>query len=370
MSFKSFTSFISFLTACLFIFSGLIKLNDPVGTEIKLEEYFEVFQTDFAFLKALWQFLAPHSLSLGVFMSVAEVVLGVQLLVRYRVSSALRALLALIVFFTFLTFYSAYFNKVTDCGCFGDAIKLTPWQSFGKDIILLIALLFLWFNKKHLLGLMSNWASFILIISVTICSTYLAYYCINHLPLIDFRNYKVGNSIPKLMQPSAPLKYKYIMEKDGKQVEFEQYPADTSYKYKEMVLLNPEDMPKITDFRIWGKDIPDYTQEVLKGKKMLIIIADVKRSNSSAMGKINQLAQEVSKKGIQPLVLTSASPEVFEAYRKQWQLAIPFFMADKTLLKTMIRSNPGIMFLNNGKVKAQFHYNDTPDISKVEDIFG
>src|SRR4051812_527855 len=114
----------------LFIFSGLIKLNDPVGTKIKMEEYFEVFSEDFG---SFFHYFIPYALEIGFIMIVLEIVLGVAVLLYYKMDITTKVLLALMVFFTFLTFYSAYFDKVTDCGCFGDAIKLTPWQSFWKD---------------------------------------------------------------------------------------------------------------------------------------------------------------------------------------------------------------------------------------------
>ena len=123
------------IVGILFIFSGLIKLNDPVGTEIKLEEYFEVFAQDLPALHDFFIGLVPFALYFSVLLCVAEVVLGVALLVSYKPKSTSWLLLITIVFFTFLTFYSAYFNRVTDCGCFGDAIKLKPWTSFSKDML-------------------------------------------------------------------------------------------------------------------------------------------------------------------------------------------------------------------------------------------
>ncbi len=124
----------------LFIFSGLIKINDPVGTAIKLEEYFEVFSSDFS---SIFHVFIPYALYLSIFLSALEIILGVALLLRWKLKQILISLLVIIVFFTFLTFYSAYFNKVTDCGCFGDAIKLTPWESFTKDIVLLVMIVIL-----------------------------------------------------------------------------------------------------------------------------------------------------------------------------------------------------------------------------------
>ena len=124
-----------YLVGLLFIFSGLIKINDPVGTQIKLQEYFEVFSADFG---SVFEIFIPYALLLSVFLCTLEVVIGVALLMNYKIKIVSKTTLGLILFFTFLTFYSAYFNKVTDCGCFGDAIKLTPWESFYKDVILLV----------------------------------------------------------------------------------------------------------------------------------------------------------------------------------------------------------------------------------------
>jgi uncharacterized membrane protein YphA (DoxX/SURF4 family) len=125
-----------FLVGSIFIFSGLIKLNDPVGTQIKFEEYFEVFAQDIPLLHNFFMALVPFTLTMSVLFCAAEIILGVALMVSYKPKVTTWLLFFLITFFTFLTFYSAYFNRVTDCGCFGDAIKLKPWTSFGKDVVL------------------------------------------------------------------------------------------------------------------------------------------------------------------------------------------------------------------------------------------
>ena len=144
---KILDQFARFFVGGLFIFSGLIKLNDPVGTEIKLEEYFEVFAEDFG---SFFLWFKPYALEIGMILIVLEVVLGVAVLINYRMNLTTKVLLALMVFFTFLTFYSAYFNKVTDCGCFGDAIKLTPWESFWKDMILMVFVLHLFWYRNSI----------------------------------------------------------------------------------------------------------------------------------------------------------------------------------------------------------------------------
>ena len=135
---------IRFLVGGLFIFSGMIKVNDPVGTAIKMEEYFEIFSLDIA---GFFHYLVPFALPISIFLVVVEVVLGVALLFNYKQNTTLKSLLAIIVFFTALTGYSAITNSVTDCGCFGDAIKLTPWESFIKDIVLLVMILILYLSE-------------------------------------------------------------------------------------------------------------------------------------------------------------------------------------------------------------------------------
>src|SRR5690606_27409851 len=128
----------------------------------------------------------------------------------------------------------AYFNKVTDCGCFGDAIVLTPWESFTKDIILLVLIVIIFFNQRLFSPMLAGKTGDIIIVLFAVVNTALAIYAIQFLPFIDFRAYKVGANIPVLMEPSAQLRYRYIMSKDGEMHEFDNYPADTTYKYEDM----------------------------------------------------------------------------------------------------------------------------------------
>ena len=280
---KLINQLIALFVGSLFIFSGLIKINDPVGTAIKLEEYFEVFATDkeqlnLAVLHGFWEFLVPFSLYIGAFLCILEVVLGVALLVNYRKRFTVDSLLAIIIFFTFLTFYSAYFNKVTDCGCFGDAIKLTPWESFSKDVVLTALILILFLQRKKIANLSTVFSSSTVIATTVIC-TFLAYYAVAHLPFIDFRAYKVGNNIPMLMKQPEPCVYNYIMEKNGELVTLKDYPTDPAYKFKEMITINAENCKaKITDYKVWN-DEADFTEETFKGNKLLIVIHDLNKNN-------------------------------------------------------------------------------------------
>ncbi len=347
---------VRFLVGGIFIFSGLVKLNDPVGTQIKLEEYFEVFAADMPVMHDFWMSLVPFALYFSVLMCAAEVILGVALIVSWRLKQVNWVLLLLIIFFTFLTFYSAYYNKVTDCGCFGDFLKLKPWTSFTKDIVLLVLILFLIWQRKVFRNLRTG----SLVGLSAIFSVALAFYAIRYLPPIDFLPYKIGNNIPQLMQPSEPLRYKYIMEKDGKTEEFEKYPSDTTYKYKEMVLINENAKPKITDYKVWNND-GDFTQETFKGKKLIIIIKNGTDLNGASLAEIRSLINSVKDSGVEPLILTSNSDAEIQEIRKSYLLDVPYYFADGTVLKTISRSNPGIWLLKDGTVKGKWHYNTTPD---------
>lgn len=356
------------LLGALFIFSGLVKQNDPIGTAYKLEEYFEVFAQDFGSFFMLFHGLAR---TLSITLNSLEMVLGVALLLRWNLRFTLWCLLGLLVFFALLTFYSAAFNKVTDCGCFGDFIKLKPWHSFFKDLFLLGLWAVVFFNQRYLrrvfakgtLGTM--YVTFALAVAVGI-----GVYALGHLPYVDFLPYKVGNDIGKLMKPSAPLRYKYVMEKNGTTQEFTEYPTDTLWKFKEMVALNPEDGPKITDFRVWGTDQDELTQEVLKGNKLLVIIQNTDKADRERFAAINALiaGADSSRKDIKPLIITSSSPAEFDVFRHEVNLPGKYYFADATVLKSIVRSNPGFLLLKDGVVKGKFHYHDIPSRATLEEL--
>lgn len=359
---KIIKEFARYAVGALFIFSGIIKVNDPVGTAIKLEEYFQVFAADIA---PFFEWFVPAALFLSVVLSVLEVVLGVALIIGYRIRITAWILLAMIVFFTFLTFYSAYFNKVTDCGCFGDAIKLTPWQSFYKDIILLVLIGVIFWKRDDYQPWFGPKFGAIKVIGVTVFMTIIAIYAIQHLPFIDFRAYKVGNHLPSLMKNSEPLKYLYIMEKDGETYEFETYPSEGGYEYIDAKLMNPEAAAKITDLNVWQGD-DDYTSELMNGTKLVIIIHQVEKTSLDEIDRLRNLT--IQNPRFQTWILTSSGYEKFEAFRHQHQLAAPYFFADATVLKTMVRSNPGVLLLKEGTVLAKWHYNDTPLADDVIEV--
>lgn len=359
-----------FVLGALFLFSGLIKLNDPVGTAYKLEEYFEVFAADLPSIGGFFLWFRGIARTMSILMSSAEVILGAALLLRWHLRITLWALFGLLVFFAFLTFYSAAFNKVTDCGCFGDFIKLTPWTSFFKDIFLLVLWGVVFTHQRFLrhafvqgtFGVMTM--TFISAIAIGI-----GVRALGHLPYFDFLPYKVGNNIGQLMKPAEPARYRYTMTRNGETKEFDSYPTDTTWKYQAMETLNPKtSTPVITDFEVSDVNGNSYTQELLKGSKLVLIVQNTNKTDRDRFDAINALmaAAEKSRRGITALTITSTSAAKFDSFRHDVNLAGPYYFADATVLKSMIRSNPGLMLLQNGVVKAKYHYHDIPSLWQVE----
>ena len=364
-----------YLVGLILIFSGAIKINDPVGTQIKLEEYFSLFSTDFT---SIFEILIPYALMISVFLCCLEIIIGAALIINYRMRLISKILLGLIVFFTFLTFYSAFFNKVTDCGCFGDAIKLTPWQSFYKDLILLSFSLIIYFLHSKLRyqdGFLKikifedNVFKNGVIIFISVISLVISYTAINFLPFIDFRPYKVGNYIPDLMEPSEELKYSYIMEKNGRKYEFDNYPNDESFTFKEIKLLNPEAQPKISDYSLWNED-GDFTNESFLGNKLFIVIHDVnelgidRRKINEFIIKLKKLKSDVNF-WVEPIVLTSSDSKSLSSFLDKHKISIKSIYGDATVLKTMIRSNPGFLLMRNGTIRGKWHFNKFPDPTEI-----
>ncbi|MES2838205.1 MAG: BT_3928 family protein [Bacteroidota bacterium] len=356
----------------LFIISGLIKANDPVGFSYKLKEYFEVFGTEF---------MVPMSLSLAIFICIFEVVCGIATIFGSRMKFFSWMLLLMIVFFTFLTFYSAYFNKVTDCGCFGDAVKLTPWQSFTKDIILLIFITPIFLYRKKILPIFKVTKDNLILTVGTIATTVFTLYCLWHLPVLDFRPYKVGTNLLKAMEipeGAKPDVYKttLVYQKDGVKKEFttETYPwQDSTWVWVETknVLVEKGYQPAIHDFSLTSPDGVDQTQALLGSTKELFLLVEynVNKADLDVQPDINKLAASLQKDSIKFIALTASLSTDIEKFRHANQTAYDFYTTDEKALQTMIRSNPGLVYIKNGVVVDMWHANDLPTYEKLKEKY-
>lgn len=360
------TQFSRLFVGVLFIISGLIKLNDPVGFSYKLAEYFSepVFNMPF---------LEPLALGLAIFLVILEVVLGVMLLVGYKSKLTIWFLLLLIIFFTFLTFYSAYFDVVKDCGCFGDALHLTPWESFTKDIVLLFFILILFINKKLVKPLFSNRnvTNIITLASIVLC-VFMAVWVLNHNPIKDFRPYKVGTNIEKGMEipegaPKSIVEMTFIYKVNGVDKEFTEkdlanIPEGATFVDRKDKVITEGYVPPIHDFTMVKED-SDYKEELLKEPKLLIFVTyDLTLSHPDGMKKLEGLSKAAKAKGYKVIAMTASGADEIAKAKKQYGLDVDFYFCDATALKTVERANPSIVVVQNGTIIQKVHYNDTDDL--------
>lgn len=328
-----------------------------------MHEYFEVFAADFG---SFFTVFIPWSLEISMVMIILELMLGVAVLLFFRMDLTTKVLLALLTFFTFLTFYSAYFNKVTDCGCFGDAIKLTPWESFTKDIILMVFTLHLFWYRSGYVAAVRTRPGYAWVIGTAVVSLFLGVYAIQNLPFIDFRAYKIGNRIPDQMIAAEAPVIEYTFLKEGKEVTSEKFlMEDQGYTYVSSRVLNEEEAkPKITDYAVFTPSGEDITQQTFEGPLLMLIIFNTEKASDANVENIRTLFSAVEGTA-RTLILTASTEEQIEKFRHDHQLAIPFAFADATVLKTIIRSNPGITFWMNGVVKGNWHHNNVPQPAEI-----
>lgn len=358
---KQYRNIATFVLVGIFLFSGLIKLNDPIGTQLKLEEYFDVFSVDFPWMAGFWKLLIPQALLFSIGLSAAEIVLAIAFALNYKTKITLYSLIGLIVFFSFLTFYSAYFNKVTDCGCFGEAIKLTPWTSFGKDIFLLLLCLSLLMTDK----IQKDNASGKWVFASALLSVVFGTYCYFYLPFQDGLPYAIGEYIPANMKNREELKFSYRYKVKGKEVELSDMPTDPKAEFVSMQAINEKEArPLITDYRLWiDGDTTDYTNKLFKGDHLLVIVPNVHHTRLAAFEVISQLAKTIN---IPVWFVSASSDEDVNALRHEYQLAFTALSADTKVLKTIIRSSPGLWLISQGTVKGKWSAYSLPNADEIQ----
>ena len=400
--------FSQYFVGLLFIISGGIKANDALGFSYKLEEYFDVFHQimtswDMPALASLMNFFSDLALPMAMFICVFEIVLGLAIILGVRMKFVMWNMLLMIIFFTWLTGYTATCDPlnaeniscVTDCGCFGDAIPLTPTQSFIKDLILLVFILILFIKHKEVKPLLGQRESNILLLLSIVFPTIFTVYTYRHLPVKDFRAYKPGVNLMEAMTGKAGVSQFFYTLKDkktGEVNEFEAFPKDwqTNYDYvdyQQKEVVAPID-PEITDFGIYDdvlidqKDIyvNDSTITLILVSKGLSYLGDFSHKEGVINGfvpfegvkeKLEPLA-ELSK-GFEALghhfiALCSNGSEEMDEFRNEMQMPFSFFSGDEKMIKTIIRSNPGLMLVKNGVIIRKWHINDCPTVSDVEEL--
>ncbi|WP_271425128.1 BT_3928 family protein [Aequorivita sinensis] len=348
------------LVGALFIISGLVKLNDPIGFAFKLQDYFAPDVLDLGFL-------VPYSLLIAIFVVIFEVLVGVALLLGYLKKFTLWALMLMIVFFTFLTFYSAYFNKVTDCGCFGDAIPLTPWESFYKDIILLVLIIILFIGRKYIKPFFAEGTRSIIIFATFVGCMAITYHVLQHLPIIDFRPYKIGANIKDGMTvpegaPGPIYEYKWTFNINGEEktiVTNGEYPqVDGELVNTETKMIQEGYVPQIHDFTM-ERNGEDFTDQFLNEENLIVIVAySLTNTEKDGYISVKEITDRAIKNGYNVIGLSASSQEMTESLTDTYKLNFKFYFCDETTLKTIVRSNPGILELDKGTIKQKLHWND------------
>lgn len=423
---KIFITISRLIVGSLFIVSGLIKCNDTIGFSYKLNDY---FAQDVLNL----EFLIPYSLLLAVCICVVEIVLGVAVLfgLKNKLSSAL--ILLMMLFFTWLTWYTSSClvaqeaagrlgeefaqNCVTDCGCFGDALKLAPKESFYKDLFLLIftipLFIFAFKNKIKKNTKTEDWfymiVSLVLIFGfgvlvigwwftvvfsvvlfaivyliknntkgdwLALLAGYLislgfAYYCLENLPLKDFRAFKIGDNFQENMKLPADAQkavsdYIWTYKLDGK----EQTITDRGRgpeKYDDIVgvetiMIEEGDVPKIQDFTIELPD-EDLTTQFLELDKLVMIVAySLEKADPNGMEALKMMADEAQKQGYTVIGVTASGEKKKKEVRDTYNLDFDFYLCDEKVLKTIVRANPGVLILEKGTVTQKVHWNAIDDL--------
>lgn len=343
-----------------FIFSGFVKAVDPLGTVYKIEDYLMAFGGWFTDLM-------PLAGTAAVALIALEWTLGVCMLFNVRTSITAWLSLVFYLVMTPLTLWIALTNPVSDCGCFGDAIVLTNWQTFWKNVVLLILVIMLLGCKKFIPQLLSWWGELVVLLLALGASATIMAYSYTHLPPMDFRPYKVGNHIPTLMEvpdgaPVDEYAITLIYEKDGIEQEFtlENYPkGDSTWTFvdQQSVLIKKGYEPPIHDFEILTMNFEDITYDILESEEPITLITmyDLNKTNRTQAAKLMGIYHACMERGELCYFLTGSGEEQIYAFGEEIGMDMEtiestFCTIDPVTLKTIVRANPGLFVVQNGTI--------------------
>jgi len=351
----------------IFLFSGFVKLIDPLGTNYKFIDYFESFG---------FQHFVSFALPLAMIMCVAEFLIGAGLFFSTKIKLSAWAVLLFMLFFTPLTLFLALKNPVPDCGCFGDAVKLTNWQTFWKNIIIDVFVVIVFISRNRIkFGFKEHFQTFIVVVAA-LFGFGMTIHCYRHLPVIDFLNWKKGTML--VPENPKPLEYfvSYKNKKTGEKKEFlsKNIPTDSvfanNWSWDSTRISDPNEIkyngPSIADEH--GNVVtdnfvknPDY--------QFILVAYDLTKTNISHFKKILDLFTMAQTKGYSFVTLTSSSPEQVKIFKTTNHFDSEFYYADDTSLKAIIRANPGLILLKKGKVIDKWHFNDIPTFELLKNQY-
>lgn len=362
---KAWVNICRFVLGGLFIFSGFVKAVDPLGSFYKIQDYLTAFGMITWFPKYL-------PLLIGIILSAIEFCVGIFLFlgIRRKIASTLALLLMCVM--TPLTLYLALANPVSDCGCFGDAWVLTNWQTFGKNVVLLIAAISVFKGREQIIRFITMKMEWMVSMYTFLFVFALSFYCLQYLPILDFRPYKIGTDIQSSMQipegakPSI-FESRFILEKEGKKQEFtlENYPDSTwTFVETRTILKEKGYETPIHDFSMMSLETgEDITDSVLsdKGYTFLLVAHRIEEADDSNIDLINEIYDYSVEHGYGFYALTSSPEDEIESWREKTGAEYPFCQMDDITLKTIIRSNPGLLLIKDGTILNKWSDTRLPD---------
>lgn len=352
------------LLAVTFIFSGFVKAVDPIGSVYKISDYLEAFG---------WNIFPNYIIIVfAVILSSFEFFLGINLLFAIRRKITTGLIMLFMLFMTPLTLYLAIANPVSDCGCFGDAVKLTNWETFWKNIILLVfAVSVLIWNQK-MFRIMTWRVQWIVSIYSLVFTVGISVYCLNHLPIFDFRPYKIGTNIKEAMsipEGAELTEYEttFILEKNGEKKEFslDNYPNNTTWKFvdSKTKVVKQGYEPPIQNFSIsLLPDEYDITEEILDDTTytFLMIMPSIEKASDENIDRINDIYDYCLDNGYKFYCLTASSDKMITYWKEYMGAEYDFGITDETTLKTIVRSNPGMILIKDGTIINKWHHKQLP----------
>lgn len=354
------------LTGLIFIFSGIVKGIDPLGTAFKFGDYFLA-------MNLTW--MSDFALALAILMIAAEFVIGWLLLFNIKTYINAWFVLLFMLLFTPLTLWLAISNKVHDCGCFGDFLVMSNWETFYKNIFILAIVIILFATRNRFRNTLSGWKQlFIAIVGVLIIG-FTMYDAYNHLPRFDFRPFYKGAHISENMLPTPEiadinLVYKHIVTGEELSYTPQNLPYQDSVLWPNLEFVRQEKnviqefREAVAAFEILGQDGKDYSEEIIGSKDFVfvIIMNDIRKANRKAFTKINKLIEQASERNIRVIGITGSLYTEVDEFLIEVNAPVEHYSSDVIKLKTVIRSNPGLLLLKNGYIVDKWHFNDTPDL--------
>lgn len=363
------------IVGTLFIFSGLIKANDPKGLSYKMVEFFEVWGRDES-LTTFMTWMAERALIISIIMITLEIVVGVGILLGNCKKSFLNLLLVLILFFTFLTGYAVLSGKIATCGCFGDCIPISAMQSFIKDLILLVLVLVIYIGSKHIQPLLSSKVSLVIIGASTIAVLAFQWYVMRHNPVWDCLPFKVGNDIIELRKMPADAvpdkkEYRFIYEKDGTKKEFtvKDLPDSTwNFVSREDVIIEKgkNNEAPIKDFYLTSLSGNDSTEAILNvdADFYLFMIKDIYSGQERWRDDFSRLVEKAKQSQRNIYIVSPTANAAHEYFNVKNHLDIPVFSLDATSFKTAARTDPALYLMHGPVIQKKWGWADLKNAVK------